>query len=197
MSETETAIAQSLAEALSPESAKALAKFAKILTKADELGLLDTLGDLLDSDVVGEVAKSFLNTGIVSLLFNLEKLSATLEALAKSADSVTRLLSLLDKLEKSGLLALLESLAEPENVGEAVKSYFTTGAFYVMNEAPKMLDAMASIRIAQALDAAMRESRGKQVGFLKAIDALLLDEDVRRGLYFLVRLMKEIGASLK
>ncbi len=197
MSEAEAAIAQSLAKALTPESAKALAKFADILIKANELGLLDTLRDLLDVDVIGEVARSFANTGTLALLLNLNKISGMLEALAKNADSVARLLSLLEKLDRSGLLGLLESLAEPEVVGEAAKSYLTAGAFYMMNEAPRVLDAMASMRIAQALDIAVRESRGRRASFLEVVDALLLDEDARRGLYFFVRLMKEIGASLK
>ena len=198
MSEAEAAIAQSLAKALTPESARALAKFADILVKADELGLLDTLRDLLDADVIGEAARSFTNAGTLSLLFNLDKISGMLEALAKNADSIARLLTLLERLDRSGLLALLESLAEPETLGEAARSYLTTGTFYMLNEATKMLDAAASMRLAQALETAVNEGRNKQApSFFESLNVLLLDEDARRGLYFFVRLLKEIGASLK
>lgn len=198
MSEAEAAIAQSLAKALTPESARALAKFADILVKADELGLLDTLRDLLEADVIGEAARSFTNAGTLSLLFNLDKISGMLEALAKNADSIARLLTLLERLDRSGLLALLESLAEPETLGEAARSYLTTGTFYMLNEATKMLDAAASMRLAQALETAVNEGRNKQApSFFESLNVLLLDEDARRGLYFFVRLLKEIGASLK
>lgn len=198
MSEAEAAIARSLAKALTPESARALAKFADILVKADELGLLDTLRDLLEADVIGEAARSFTNAGTLSLFFNLDKISGTLEALAKNADSIARLLTLLERLDRSGLLALLESLAEPETLGEAARSYLTTGTFYMLNEATKMLDAAASMRLAQALETAVNEGRNKQApSFFESLNVLLLDEDARRGLYFFVRLLKEIGASLK
>ncbi len=198
MSEADLAVAESLSKALSPESARALAKFSEILVKADELGLLDTLKDLLDGEVLGDVAKSLLNTGVVALLMNLDRISAVLEALAKNADALAKALSFLEGLERSGLLNAAASLAEPETLGEAARAYLTTGTFYLLNETPKILDGLASMRIAHALDAALAESRRAQApGFLETLNALMLDEDARRGLYFLASLLKNIGASLR
>ncbi|AEA11783.1 hypothetical protein TUZN_0285 [Thermoproteus uzoniensis 768-20] len=198
MSEADLAVAESLSKALSPESARALAKFSEILVKADELGLLDTLKDLLDGEVLGDVAKSLLNTGVVALLMNLDKISAVLESLAKNADALAKALSLLEGLERSGLLNAAASLAEPEVLGEAAQAYLTTGAFYLVNEAPKILDGLASVRVAHALDSALAESRRAQApSFLETLNTLMLDEDARRGLYFLASLLKNIGASLR
>ncbi|MCI4464316.1 MAG: DUF1641 domain-containing protein [Thermoproteus sp.] len=198
MSEADLAVAESLSRALRPESARALAKFAEILVKADEMGLLDTLRDLLDGEVLGEGVKSLLSTGTVAALINLDRISAVLEALARNADAVAKAVSLLGALDRSGLLSLASGLAEPEALGEAARAYMTAGTFYLLNEAPKMLDGLASMRIAHALDSALAESRKAQApGFLDALNALMLDEDARRGLYFFVALLKSIGASLR
>ncbi|MEL9991601.1 MAG: hypothetical protein QXP98_06555 [Thermoproteus sp.] len=198
MSEAESVVAQNLARALSPESTRALSKLLDILMKADELGLLDTVRDLLDKEVIEGAAKSAISTGLFALLFNFEKVSGLLEALAKNADALSKLVSALEALNKSGLLDLLSSLAEPEVLGEATRAYFSTGTFYLLNEAPKLLDGLASMRISQALDSAINDSRAKQVpSFVESINYLLLDEDARRGLYFVVRLLKGIGASLR
>lgn len=198
MSEAEALAAQNLAKALSPESTRALSKLVEILVKADELGLLDTVRDLLDREVVEDAAKSTISTGLFALMFNFEKISALLEALAKNADALSKLVSALEALDKSGLLDVLSSLAEPEVLGEAAKAYLSTGTFYLLNEAPKLLDGLASMRVAQALNDAIDESKAKQVpGFVESINYLLLDEDARRGLYLLVRLLKGIGASLR
>lgn len=192
MASQEAAAIEALERALSPSSLSALTKLLSILEKADRLGLLDTVDHLLDPEVVGGLAKTALTTGLVISLTSLDRLTSLLASLAKHADALEKLLSALERLEASGLLDTLIHLLEPEVLGEAAKTFMSSGAVYFLNEAPRILDEVAA-----GLAAARERARGARVGIVDITNALLRDEDVRRGLYLFLLVLKSLGEGLK
>lgn len=198
MSELDVLAAQNLSKVLSPESLGALAKFLNILVKADKIGLLDTINDLLDESVTAESARALLTTGVFSAMFNFERISSLLESLSKNAEALERGLKIIEALDRLGLLQSLGDLADEEVVGEAARAFLNTGSFYVLNEMPKILDIFAKLRLSHALESAASEvSDGPPPSAVNIVSQLLLDEDVRRGLAFVIKVAREIGVSLR
>ncbi|MFB6489732.1 MAG: DUF1641 domain-containing protein [Thermoproteus sp. AZ2] len=192
MASQEEAAIEALERALSPSSLSALTKLLSILERADRLGLLDAIDHLLDPEVVRGLAETALTTGLIVSATSLDRLASLLASLSKHADALEKLLSALDRLEASGLLDTLMHLLEPETLGEAAKAFMSPGAVYLLNEAPRMLDEVAA-----GLAAAQEQARGARVGIIDITNALLRDEDVRRGLYLFLLVLKNLGGGLK
>lgn len=72
MSSQQASIENRLAEVLSPEYIDSLIKLVKIVRRMDELGLLDTLLDLLDEGVIEDFAHSLVNTNTALLISNMD-----------------------------------------------------------------------------------------------------------------------------
>lgn len=109
-----------IAEILTGERREALEKFLDLLVKSNQLGLLDTVRDLLDPELIGRLSEILLRPSTLQIL---DRLDEILDALGKvDPDTLVRSLGLLgevlDSLQKEakpvGVTGLLRSLSDPE-----------------------------------------------------------------------------------
>ncbi|WP_460024263.1 helical membrane plugin domain-containing protein [Infirmifilum sp. SLHALR2] len=105
---------------LTPEQAEALNKALEVLVRANELGLLDTVKDLLDPEFIGRLSSLLLTPGTLKLLDHIDDIlellgSVDYEALKEKAPVLVEALKSLPKEPQPiGLLGLLKALSDPE-----------------------------------------------------------------------------------
>ncbi len=102
------------------EGAEALIKFVDLLKRVNELGLLDTLSDLLSEDVIGGLARLLVNTGSLKALDNADRLVSLLsrvdyDSLDRMGDLIAAFSSAVGEESKPiGLIGLATSLRDPD-----------------------------------------------------------------------------------
>jgi uncharacterized protein YjgD (DUF1641 family) len=105
---------------ITPERREALEKFLDLLVRMNELGLLDTLKDLMDPELIGRLSELVLTPGMMKLLDRADDLlelagSVDVEDLKKSLPLVKAALEALAREPKPvGLRGLLGALRDPD-----------------------------------------------------------------------------------
>jgi uncharacterized protein YjgD (DUF1641 family) len=105
---------------ITPERREALEKFLDLLVRMNELGLLDTLKDLMDPELIGRLSELVLTPGTMKLLDRADDLlelagSVDVEDLKKSLPLVKAALEALAREPKPmGLRGLLGALRDPD-----------------------------------------------------------------------------------
>jgi len=191
-----------LLEVMSPEYIESLIKFLKLIRRLDEIGILDTLGNLLSNDVVEDLVRLLMNTNFIKLLNDHEELLVLLARLSESRtrDNIGKVLDLLNALGDSGLLDTLKDLlGDSEVLSEVTRTFINTNTTYLMTNIDTLLDFMARIRCCAyvaSLNAA-RDAASDGRSIIRTISEMLKDEDTRRGLNFLLLSAKYLGKQLK
>jgi uncharacterized protein YjgD (DUF1641 family) len=198
----EVELEHKLLEVMSPEYIESLIKFLKLIRRLDEIGILDTLGNLLSNDVVEDLVRLLMNTNFIKLLNDHEELLVLLTRLseARTRDNIGKVLDLLNALGDSGLLDTLKDLlGDSEVLSEVTRTFINTNTTYLMTNIDTLLDFMARIRCCAyvaSLNAA-RDAAGDGRSIVRTISEMLKDEDTRRGLNFLLLSAKYLGKQLK
>lgn len=65
-------VEEKLLEVISPEYLESLVKFLRVIRKLDEMGILDTLYDLIEPEVIGDLMNAFITTNTIYLLSNVD-----------------------------------------------------------------------------------------------------------------------------
>jgi uncharacterized protein YjgD (DUF1641 family) len=105
---------------ITPERREALEKFLDLLVRMNELGLLDTLKDLMDPELIGRLSELVLTPGTMKLLDRADDLlelagSVDVEDLKRSLPLVKAALEALAREPKPvGLRGLLGALRDPD-----------------------------------------------------------------------------------
>jgi uncharacterized protein YjgD (DUF1641 family) len=105
---------------ITPERREALEKFLDLLVRMNELGLLDTLKDLMDPELIGRLSELVLTPGTMKLLDRADDLlelagSVDVENLKKNLPLVKAALEALAREPKPvGLRGLLGALRDPD-----------------------------------------------------------------------------------
>jgi len=105
---------------ITPERREALEKFLDLLVRMNELGLLDTLKDLMDPELIGRLSELVLTPGTMKLLDRADDLlelagSVNVEDLKRSLPLVKAALEALAREPKPvGLRGLLGALRDPD-----------------------------------------------------------------------------------
>jgi uncharacterized protein YjgD (DUF1641 family) len=198
----EVELEHKLLEVMSPEYIESLIKFLKLIRRLDEIGILDTLGNLLSNDVVEDLVRLLMNTNFIKLLNDHEELLVLLARLSESRtrDNIGKVLDLLNALGDSGLLDTLKDLlGDSEVLSEVTRTFINTNTTYLMTNIDTLLDFMARIRCCAyvaSLNAA-RDAASDGRSIIRTISEMLKDEDTRRGLNFLLLSAKYLGKQLK
>lgn len=106
--------------AITPERREALEKFLDLLVRMNELGLLDTLKDLMDPELIGRLSELVLTPGTMKLLDRADDLlelagSVDVEDLKRGLPLVKAALEALAREPKPvGLRGLLGALRDPD-----------------------------------------------------------------------------------
>jgi uncharacterized protein YjgD (DUF1641 family) len=105
---------------ITPERREALEKFLDLLVRMNELGLLDTLKDLMDPELIGRLSELVLTPGTMKLLDRADDLlelagSVDVEDLKRGLPLVKAALEALAREPKPvGLRGLLGALRDPD-----------------------------------------------------------------------------------
>jgi uncharacterized protein YjgD (DUF1641 family) len=105
---------------ITPERREALEKFLDLLVRMNELGLLDTLKDIMDPELIGRLSELVLTPGTMKLLDRADDLlelagSVNVEDLKRSLPLVKAALEALAREPKPvGLRGLLGALRDPD-----------------------------------------------------------------------------------
>jgi len=169
-----------LLEVMSPEYIESLIKFLKLIRRLDEIGILDTLGNLLSNDVVEDLVRLLMNTNFIKLLNDHEELLVLLARLSESRtrDNIGKVLDLLNALGDSGLLDTLKDLlGDSEVLSEVTRTFINTNTTYLMTNIDTLLDFMARIRCCAyvaSLNAA-RDAASDGRSIIRTISEMLKD----------------------
>ncbi|WP_054857209.1 DUF1641 domain-containing protein [Vulcanisaeta sp. JCM 16159] len=190
-----------LLEVLTPEYLEPLIKFLKVIKRLDELGILDSLNDLLNNEVVKDLVKNLLTTNVIKLLNEYDKLLSIMAKFTEPSirDGVEKALDLIGAMGNVGLLDTLKDvLGDPEVLNELVHTLINDNSMYLMTNLDALLEFMARIRCC-AYVASLNAARevavdGKSV--IETVNELIRDNDARRGLRFLLLAAKYLGKQL-
>ncbi|WP_243675389.1 hypothetical protein [Vulcanisaeta distributa] len=83
MVEGQLEIESKLLEVLTPEYLESLIKFLKIIKRLDELGILDSLNNLLNNEVIEDLAKNLLTTNTIKLFNEYDKVLSIIAKLTE------------------------------------------------------------------------------------------------------------------
>ncbi|MGC8542770.1 MAG: DUF1641 domain-containing protein, partial [Vulcanisaeta sp.] len=173
-----------------------------LIKRLDELGVLDSLNDLLNSEVVEDLTKSLLTTNIVKLLSDYDKLASLLVKLTneETRRGVEKALDLLNTLNSVGVIDTLNDLlGDPEVLRELAYTLINTNTTYLMTNLDTLLEFMARIRCCAyvaSLNAA-RDAATNGRSVIETLSEMLRDEDARRGLNFFLLAAKYLGRQLR
>ncbi|WP_084020023.1 DUF1641 domain-containing protein [Vulcanisaeta thermophila] len=106
-----TEVEGKLLEIISPEYMSSLIKFLGIIRKLDELGVLDTLNDLLEPEVVGELMSTLITTNSTYLMSNMDD---AMGAMAKLLDAFREASNAAANDNRSVILLLTELLTDED-----------------------------------------------------------------------------------
>ncbi|WP_054842479.1 hypothetical protein [Vulcanisaeta distributa] len=192
-----------LLEVLTPEYLESLIKFLKVIKRLDELGVLDSLNNLLNNEVIEDLAKNLLTTSAIKLLNEHDKILSIIAKLTEPSvrDGVEKALDLIGAMGNVGLLDTLKDVlgGDPEVLSELVHTLINDNSTYLMTNLDTLLEFMAHIRCCAyvaSLNAARREVAADGKSVIETMNELLRDADARRGLRFLLLAAKYLGKQL-
>ncbi|ADY00733.1 hypothetical protein VMUT_0522 [Vulcanisaeta moutnovskia 768-28] len=201
MFENQLEFESKLLEVLTPEYLEPLIKFLKVVKRLDELGILDSLSDLLNNEVIEDITKNLLTTNIIKLLNDYDKLLSILVKLTEPhvKEGLEKALDLVGAMGNVGLLdTLRDLLGDPEVLNELVHTLINENSTYLMTNLDTLLEFMARIRCCAyvaSLNAA-REATTDGKSIAETMSEALRDNDARRGLRFLLLAAKYLGRQL-
>ncbi|MGC8607103.1 MAG: DUF1641 domain-containing protein [Vulcanisaeta sp.] len=201
MFENQLEFESKLLEVLTPEYLEPLIKFLKVMKRLDELGILDSLNDLLNNEVVEDLMKNLLTTSIIKLLNDYDRLLSILVKLTEPhvKEGLEKALDLVGAMGNVGLLdTLRDLLGDPEVLSELMHTLINENSTYLMTNLDTLLEFMARIRCC-AYVASLNAARevtidGKSIA--ETMSEVLRDNDARRGLRFLLLAAKYLGKQL-
>ena len=197
MAEGQLELERKLLEILTPEYLEPLIKLLKVIRRIDELGILDSLNDLLSDEVISDLARNLLTTSIIRVLNDHEKVLSIIAKLSEPGirDGVEKALDLISAMNSAGLLDALRSvLGDPEVMGELAHSLINENSVYLMGNLDAVFKLMSSITMAS--QNAIREASVNGGSVVETMSELLRDGDARRGLRFLLLMAKSLGRQL-
>lgn len=175
-----------LLEVLTPEYLEPLIKFLKMVKRLDELGILDSLNDLLNDEVVEDLARNLITTNLIRLLNDYDKAMSVVAKLTEPQvrKGLEKALDLLGAMSSVGLLDTLKDLlGDPEVLSELVHVFINENSTYLLTNIDALLEFMARIRCCAyvaSLNAA-REDATNGRSLVETVGELLRDADARRG----------------
>jgi len=104
-----------------------------------------------------------------------------------AAEAIEKMLAVLDNLERSGVLDLLQALTDPDVVERLSHILVTPGLLRLLDNLDKLTDTLS--RVASALE------EPAEPASLGRLLAELRDPEVRRGLARLLAVIREIGRA--
>ncbi|GAB6945760.1 DUF1641 domain-containing protein [Vulcanisaeta sp. JCM 14467] len=201
MTESQLELESKLLEVLTPEYIEPLIKFLRMVRRLDELGILDSLNDLLSNEVIEDLAKNLLTTNVIRLLNDYDKVLSIIAKLTEPQvrEGLEKVLDLIGAMGNVGLLdTLRDMLGDPEVISELVHTLINENTMYLLTNLGTLLEFMARIRCCAyvaSLNAAREVSvDGKSV--IETLNEILRDNDARRGLRFLLLAAKYLGKQL-
>ena len=197
MAESQLELEHKLLEVLTPEYLESLIKFLKIIRRIDELGILDSLNDLLSEEVISDLARNLLMTSIIKVLNDYEKVLSIIAKLSEPGirDGIEKVLDLVNAVNNTGLLdALRNMLGDPEVMSELAHSLINENSVYLINNLDTVFKLTSSIVMAS--QDAIRRVTADGGSVIETISELLRDGDARRGLRFLLLMAKGLGRQL-
>ena len=201
MVESQLELESKLLEVLTPEYIEPLIKFLRMIKRLDELGILDSLNDLLNNEVIEDLTRNLLTTNIIRLLNDYDKVMSIIAKLTEPQvrEGLEKALDLIGAMGNVGLLdTLRDVLGDPEVMSELVRTLINENSVYLLTNLDTLLEFMARIRCCAyvaSLNAAREVSTdGKSV--IETLSELLKDSDARRGLRFLLLAAKYLGRQL-
>ncbi|BDR93446.1 DUF1641 domain-containing protein [Vulcanisaeta souniana] len=202
MAENQVELERKLLDVLTPEYLEPLIKFLRIMRRLDELGVLDSLSDLLSNEILEDLLKSLTTTSIIKLLNDYDKLLSVLTKLTdpKVKDGVEKSLDLIGTLGSTGVLDTLRDIfGDPDVLSELVHTLINQNSTYLMTNLDTLLEFMARIRCC-AYVASLNAARdvivdGKSVA--ETMSEMLRDNDAKRGLRFMLLAAKYLGRQIK
>ncbi|WP_148678327.1 DUF1641 domain-containing protein [Vulcanisaeta distributa] len=201
MAEKQLELESKLLEVLTPEYIEPLIKFLRMIRRLDELGILDSLNDLLNNEVIEDLTRSLLTTNLIRLLNDYDKAMSIIAKLTEPQvrEGLEKALDLLGALGSVGLLDTLKDLlGDPEVLSELVHTVINENSTYLLTNLDTLLEFMARIRCC-AYVASLNAARGVAAdgrSLVETIGELLKDADARRGLRFLLLAAKYLGRQL-
>ncbi|MCY0859162.1 MAG: DUF1641 domain-containing protein [Sulfolobaceae archaeon] len=151
-------------------------------------GLLDVVhGFLNDEEYLGKVIGAVTSDEVLNLITNWKSLVSFLNGITaeEKLSAISRALELLEKLNKLGILDVLNGILEDEDtLGKIIGA--VTGDF-TLNLVSKW-NALSN-----ALNEALKEENIKPVTGIFDIYRLLKDKDVQRGLGLVFSILKQLG----
>ncbi len=202
MVEDQLELEHKLLDVLTPEYLEPLIKFLRIMRRLDELGILDSLSDLLSNGILEELLKSLTTTDVIKLLSDYDKLLSILAKLTDSnvKDGVEKTLDLIGALGSIGMLdTLRDVLGDPNVLRELVHTLIDQNSTYLVTNLDTLLEFMARIRccayVASLNAAKVAVANGRSVA--ETMSEVLKDDDARRGLRFALLAVKYLGKQIK
>ncbi|ADN51488.1 conserved hypothetical protein [Vulcanisaeta distributa DSM 14429] len=201
VAEKQLELESKLLEVLTPEYIEPLIKFLRMIRRLDELGILDSLNDLLNNEVIEDLTRSLLTTNLIRLLNDYDKAMSIIAKLTEPQvrEGLEKALDLLGALGSVGLLDTLKDLlGDPEVLSELVHTVINENSTYLLTNLDTLLEFMARIRCC-AYVASLNAARGVAAdgrSLVETIGELLKDADARRGLRFLLLAAKYLGRQL-
>ncbi len=202
VAEKQLELESKLLEVLTPEYIEPLIKFLRMIRRLDELGILDSLNDLLNNEVIEDLTRSLLTTNLIRLLNDYDKAMSIIAKLTEPQvrEGLEKALDLLGALGSVGLLDTLKDLlGDPEVLSELVHTVINENNTYLLTNLDTLLEFMARIRCCAyvaSLNAAREEVAADGRSLVETIGELLKDADARRGLRFLLLAAKYLGRQL-
>lgn len=191
MAENQSQLEQKLLEALTPENLESLIKLLRLVRRLDEVGILDSLSNLLSDEVVEDLARNLLTTNAIKLLNEYDRLLSIMAKLAEPGvrDGIEKVLDLVSALNNVGLLNAMRSLlGDPEVLSELTHVLINEGSLYLVNN---LVNALFEASIN-----AVREVNADGKSTVETVSELLRDGDARRGLRFILLTAKYLGKHL-
>ncbi len=140
-----------LLEVLTPEYLEPLIKFLKMVKRLDELGILDSLNDLLNDEVVEDLARNLITTNLIRLLNDYDKAMSVVAKLTEPQvrKGLEKALDLLGAMSSVGLLDTLKDLlGDPEVLSELVHVFINENSTYLLTNIDALLEFMRASGVA-------------------------------------------------
>ena len=195
-------VEQKLLELLTPENIQSIVKFVRLVRRLDELGLIDTLLDLADSNVVEDLVKAFTTTNLVTALMNIEGLLSLLGRLSRpeTLNALSRLVEILEGVDKLGILGTVRDLAGDHDVlGDLIGNIINTNTVYALTSLGPVAELLTAIKygeVARALANDLSKGLSGEVNLSRMLIDSLRDNDVKRGIAFMILAAKHLGRQL-
>lgn len=183
---------------VSKEYVDPLIKLVTVIKRLDDLGILDLLNDLIgDEEFLREIISRMLDANVLELLSNMGNIVKLISYLSspRSVDALTRLIKLTESDGAARLLDAMESLTKNEGFVKAIAEASSSSRF--INNMAAAVKELSALSLSDALTEAESMAKSSDVSTSSIVKMILNDPDVKRGLLFMLGLLKGIGKQLR